>query len=241
MDAHTRIHDWLDGCDHATLPAIHQQPDGHSTGLHSEHFSCTPEQEPYKMSNSAYIEAEEHVETSRPHRRSANTQPMKKQPQRACCRSQAEITERQQASDLDSLSPSTTPILLPPISHTELDPLAIITANLDISTSSLSLANTIRSTQLTSASRNKRRGASSRTTTNETDGISPGKRTRSQSPVKRIVDLSAARPPIKYNEGTASHAVPKEIEVILKRFKRIFKVKMPLCLKASSPPLPSGL
>ncbi|KAF4636566.1 hypothetical protein G7Y89_g1528 [Cudoniella acicularis] len=86
------------------------------------------------------------------------------------------------------------------------------TVNLEIDTRSETA--TVVSTQSTSVSRSR---------------ASFAKGGRSRSPVKKVVDLSAARPTIRYHPGTAS----PEVVGILKRFQRVVKRKhvLPRCLK----------
>ena len=113
------------------------------------------------------------------------------------------------------------------------DTLSSITANLHINTSSLPRSDEVSSTQLTSVSFHHGSGeTSSNTKSSDVDNLSIGKRTRSRSPVKKIVDLSAARPPIRYNPVE----VPEEVRIILKRFKKVFKGAwcLPICLKDSA-------
>lgn len=119
---------------------------------------------------------------------------------------------------------SRTPSLPPPIDEPEIG-FVSSTAALD-----LSVSDTAISTRLTSVSNHQGGGDGSvRSSEIEIDGSLAGKRTRSRSPIKKVVDLSAARPPIRYEPSE----VPPEINFILKRFKAVFKGKnlMPLSLK----------
>lgn len=227
-----RIHDWLDTCCRASRSPTHQRHDfrNDTQSECAPFYSHPPLSESYTMSNYAYaLDAERDVQTRR-HQRKA---PSRKQPDRAASsRSQPDTSGRQCAPGVDVFDQPRVPLLLPPASDTQFGSLTAITANLNISTSSLSLSDVVSSTQLTSASRHHRsKENANRTKDSDFYELSIGKRTRSRSPVKKIVDLSAARPPIRYNPSE----VPQDVGSILKRFKKVFKGRhlMPLCLKVS--------
>lgn len=139
MYENQQVFDWLDACNRAarqpaSSPPTFQQQNAFR-GTQTPLCRRSPRHQPYKMSNATDPQVDELA--SRHQRKFANSQPSRKQPQRASLKPQAAVTQRVWASTFP-----------PPMTDTQFDPIT------DISTSSPSRSDTVASTQITSVSRN---------------------------------------------------------------------------------------
>lgn len=221
-DDKSAITHWLQGCNAARLPAssttYHHGSLRGSRGCDetSVLLCCSPDGMPNSVEDSV-------IEPKRRTTGATQKQPPRQQPPRGpSTRSQSRTSNAGYRAALGSHIP---PLIPPPTNDPGHD-FVSSTAELDISSSAQSEPAV--STQLTSVSSHKG-GRPGSVRSSEIDGSLVGNRTRSRSPTKRVVDLSAARPPIRYDP----REVPPEVEIILKRFKGVFKGRhlMPLSLK----------
>ena len=226
-DCDSAINDWLNACSHAPrLPASstthHEMCERYDEDETCVLLCCPPD----KMPNRFEDPDVEHPKRGQPKARLAH--PSRKQPPRASSSgSQQHSSQSGQTRHIEAFSLSRTPSLPPPANDPEMDFVAS-TAELNLNSSSLARSEAAISTRPTSVS-HYQGGRDGSVRSSEMDGSLAGKRMRSRSPIKKVVDLSAARPPIRYDPSE----VPREVEIILERFKGVFKGRrlMPLSLK----------